>query len=95
MKMYELRKIDVLSFAKIMSLLMGTAGFFSAAISFMTWGGIAQNFDFLAFASPLMMAAMGFITGAVQAILINVLTKYTNGIKFTVSELPTVEDQTD
>ena len=89
MKTYELKKINVLPFATATAVMVGVVGIVEGAILFLaSLGSEVQTSNFLLIIYPVVFQIMGFIFGALQAALLNLVSKHIVRIKFTLSEQP-------
>jgi hypothetical protein len=99
--MRTIQSVGVLSAAKIMGLIQGSLGlifmpfFILFAALGMAAGGKASVFGgvagiVIAVFIPIFYAALGFITGAIGALLYNLFAKWVGGIEIEVGVAPTV-----
>lgn len=101
--MTKLKKIGVLSLAKLQAITMALVGFIIGIIFFiggLFFGittdsiGIGMGFSFLSIIIfPIIYGVMGFIGGVIGALLYNLSSKWTGGIEIYLEDNTTPEKQ--
>lgn len=84
--MKEIKRFGILSVAKIEALFMAVVGLFSI-VGLALARGVANPAVFVLV--PLTYAAIGFVLGAVTALLYNIFARYVGGIKIELTGLDT------
>ncbi|MBU5688635.1 MAG: hypothetical protein KQA41_00190 [Candidatus Aenigmarchaeota archaeon] len=89
--MKKIKKIGILSLAKIQAFYLGIFGIILSIIYFLAKifvpeaSDIYPRDDFLIFL-PLLYALIGFISGAIWAFLYNLISKFTGGVEVEIEK---------